>query len=221
MREATELLSNLGRYLVQFDVSSFLQGVGAIWVAVVATLALRTWRKQLHAEKQLAFIDELTDTVHEFILLMAPPTSLLAFAKIGIDAHKGVAFGFEKYENAEAIAYITKNGRSTSERISEKLSAVKPVLGKMQALAVKGQVLGLPDYPRCQNACVMLAWTHDHIEAFSALIGDPNMNWDNPLVQKSLSNLPKFDPERVNNTLQEQNMEFIVFAKQAYEKATR
>lgn len=203
-----------------FDWPALLQGIGAIWVATIATFALSTWRKQLHAEKQLAFIDELTDTIHEFILLMASPTTQLEFAQMGIDAHKGAAFGFEQYDNAEAIAYITKSGRETSERILERLAKVKPVLGRMRALAVKGQVLDLTDYSCCQHACEQLGWTHDHIEAFCGIMSNPHLNWDHPVVQKSLSNLPKFDPKRVRTTLQEQNAEFIKFAKQAYEKAT-
>jgi hypothetical protein len=217
----SDFLTVVGSNLAQVDISSLLQGVGAIWVAIVATAALSTWRKQLHAEKQLTFIDELTDTVHEFILLMASPTSHLGFAKVGIEAHKGAAFGFEKYGNAEAIAYINKSGPNTSDRILKKLALVKPVLGKMQSLVVKGQVLGMPDYSRCQNACAMLAWSHDQIEAFCAIIGDPYLNWEHPDVQKSLSNLSKIDAERINANLQEQNKAFIVFAKKAYEKATR
>ena len=221
MNATVEAFRMLKTYLSELDLSALLQGIGAIWVAVVATIALRTWRKQLHAEKQLAFIDELTDTVHEFILLMASPTTQLEFAQVGIEAHKGVAFGFEQYEHGAAIAYITKAGKDTSARLFESLAKVKPVLGKMRALVVKGQVLGFPDYPRCQNACQLLGWTHDHIEAFAAILANGNLNWENPVVQQSLSSLPKFDPHRVRTTLQEQNAEFIQFAKQAYEKATR
>ena len=86
MTQLSDFLNITGAHLAQVDISSLLQGIGAIWVAVVATAALSTWRKQLYAEKQLSFIDELTDTVHEFILLMASPTSHLRYAKIGIEA---------------------------------------------------------------------------------------------------------------------------------------
>ena len=215
-----EAIRSLGSYVGQLDLSALLQGIGAIWVSVVATIALRAWRKQLHAERQLAFIDVLTDTIHEFILLMASPTSQLEWAQIGIEAHKGAAFGFEKYEHSAAIAYISKAGKETSARLFESLAKVKPVLGKMRALVVKGQVLGFPDYSHCQNACELLGWTHDHIEAFSSILDTRDLNWEHPFVQQSLDSLPKFDPERVRTTLQEQNAEFIRFARQAYKNAT-
>jgi hypothetical protein len=210
------LLTLFGVYWAQI-----LQIVLGIWVAWVATAALSTWKKQLRAQKQLSFIDELTDTVHEFILLMAAPINRLVYAKIGIDAHKGIALEFEQYENAEAIAFIHKDGRGTSERIVADLALVRPVLGKMQALAVKGQVLGLKDYPKCQDACAMLAWSYDQIEAFCAIIGNPNLNWGHPLIQESLGNLSKIDADRINTNLAEQNKKFVEFATMAYANAIR
>lgn len=201
--------------------SSLLQIVVGGWVAGVATLALSTWRKQLLADKQLSFVDDLADTVHEFILLMGTPTHRLRFAKIGIDAHKGAAFGFEQYENAEAIAFINKDGPGTRDKILADLEAVRPVVGKMQSLAVKGQVLRLPDYQKCQNACRMLAWSYGQLEAFCAIIGNPNLNWDHPVVQGSLNKLHEIDADRIDANLREQNIEFIAFAKKAYEVAIR
>lgn len=209
----------IGAHLPQIFL--LLQIIVGIWVATVATLALSTWRKQLRAQKQLSFIDELTDTVHEFILLMAVPTSRLVYAKIGIEAHKGATVGFEQYENAEAIAFINKQGPSTSDRIMADLALVRPMLGKMQSLAVKGQVLGLQDYPKCQNACAMLAWSHGQLQAFCAIIGNPNLNWENAVVQKSLNTLSEINPDRINANLEEQNKVFIEFAKKAYENAIR
>jgi len=209
----------IGAHLAQIFL--LLQLIVGTWLAIVATMALNTWRKQLLVEKQLSFIDELTDTVHEFILLMAAPTSHLRYAKIGIDAHKGAALGFEQYENAEAIAFINKDGPGTSDRIMASLALVRPVLGKMQSLAVKGQVLSLQDYPKCQNACTMLAWSHGQLQAFCAIIGNPNLNWENPLIQKHLNNLSKIDADRINANLTEQSGEFIEFAKKVYENAIR
>lgn len=221
MNKLTEFLNAVSSHMAQLDISSLLAAVGSIWVAVVATAALSTWRKQLHSEKQLTFIDELTDTVHEFILLMAAPVNLLANAKIGIEAHIEVSHGSEKRDNAGTITYIDKCGRSTSERILEKLAPVKPVLGKMQSLVVKGQVFGITDYARCQNACTMLAWSHAQIEAFCRIIGNTHMNWDHPEVQQSLTDLSKINADSINANLQTQNKEYIEFAKKAYESAIK
>ncbi len=207
--------------MAQLDIGTLLVAAGTFWLAWVATAALNTWRKQLHAEKQLTFIDELTDTVHEFILLMAAPVNLLANAKIGIEAHIEVSHGSEKRDNAGTIAYIDKCGRSTSERILEKLALVKPVLGKMQSLVVKGQVFGIADYAQCQNACTMLALSHGQVEAFCWIIGNTNMNWDHPEVQQNLTDLSKINADSISANLQTQNKEYIKFAKNAYESAIK
>ena len=204
------------------QVSSLFQLTVAIWVAYVATEALNTWRKQLRAEKQTSFIDELTDTIHEFIILMASPINSLAIAKMEIEAYKGAAFGFEQYENAEAIAFINKDGPDTSARITADLALVRPVLAKMQSLAVKGQVLGLQDYPACHKACQMLAWSHNQLQVFCSIIGSrSSRNWEHPLVKKNLNTLSEIDADRINANLEEQHRVFIEFAKKAYEKAIR
>jgi hypothetical protein len=204
--------------MAQLDIGALFVAAGTFWLAWVATAALNTWRKQLHAEKQLTFIDELTDTVHEFILLMAAPVNLLANAKTGIEAHKEVLLlNTDKRENSGTIAYIEKYGRSTSDRILEKLAPVKQVLGKMQSLVVKGQVFGIIDYARCQNACTMLAWSHGQVEAFCWIIGNTHMNWDHPEVQQALNNLTKIDADSISANLQIQNRDYIQFAKKAYE----
>lgn len=206
--------------MAQLDIGALFVAAGTFWLAWVATAALNTWRKQLHAEKQLTFIDELTDTVHEFILLMAAPVNLLANAKTGIEAHKEVLLlNTDTRENSGTIAYIEKYGRSTSDRILEKLAPVKPVLGRMQSLVVKGQVFRMLEYARCQNACKMLAWSHDQIEAFCWIIGNANMNWEHLDAQQSLSNLSKINAESIKENLQAQNKEFIEFAIEAYKNA--
>ena len=209
----------IGAHLAQ--ISSFFQLFVGFWIAIVATLALLTWGKQLRAEKRLSFIDELTDTVHEFIILMAVPTSRLRYAKIGIEAHKGAASDFDQYKNAETIAFINNYDRGTSDSILADLALVAPVFAKMQSLAVKGQVLGLQDYSECLNACKMLAWSHGQLQTFCAIIGNPNLNSNNPQVQESLNNLSEIDADCIIANLEEQNRKFIEFAKKAYEKALR
>ncbi len=212
----SNVLSWIGAHWAQ--IISLLQLIVTFWIAFVARSALRTWKKQLRAEKQLSFIDDLTDTVHEFIQLMAAPIQHLVVAKICIEAHKGAASGFEQYENAEMIAFINKDGQGTSDRFAADLARVTPVFAKMQSLAVKGQVLGLQDYSECLNAWEMLAWSHGQLQAFCAIIGNPNLNWNNPQVQESLNNISKIDADRIKTNLEDQNRKFLEFAKKAREK---
>lgn len=175
----------------------------------------------MHAHKQLAFVDELTDTVHEFILLMSAPISQITFAKIGISSYTGNTNDYAKYENPEAIAYIENEGAETSKKILDQLNSVKPVLSKMQSLSTKGQILGIANYSKCMNACNMLQWSHNLVEVFGVIIGSQHMNWEHPEVQKHLLHLIKINPEEIRANLAEQNKEIISFAKGVYESSLK
>jgi len=149
-------------------------------MAIIATIALNTWRKQIKAQKHVNFLDELTDTVHAFILSMSAPVTSLRFAKIAIDAHSYVHKDSADKRNVGAIEFIKKEGKVTRESIQEQLEAVRPILSKMKTLVAKGQILGMKNYFKCQNACNMLEWSYNQIEAFSSIIGNANLNWENP-----------------------------------------
>ena len=59
----------------------------SIVVAITAVLALRTWKYKIRAQNQIQLMDELTDTVHEYIQAMDAPTQTLKFVKIGIETY--------------------------------------------------------------------------------------------------------------------------------------
>jgi hypothetical protein len=214
-----EILQTILKWLAETDWPATLQGIGAIWVALIAQRALSTWRRQLSAQKQIEFIGELTDTVNKFILLMSTPLSQLSFAKMGISSQTGIAFDYEKYENPGAIAFIEREGQKTSKKMLDELSAVQPVLSRMKSLIVKGQVFGMRDYSKCLNASQMLEWSYNQIEAFSVIVGSQNMNWEHPAVQRILENLDAIEPEKIKTNLDNQSKEIILFAKGAYEDA--
>ena len=220
----SDLLRNFLQFLGSMDwpaIAQIAQGVAGIWIAIIATIALNTWRRQIKAQKHIDFIDELTDTIHAFILSMSAPVSSLEFAKIGIDSYAGIHDEHDESEdikNPGAVAFIKKRGKSTREDIREHLDAVRPILSKMKSLVVKGQVLGIKNYSKCQNACSMLEWSYNQIEAFSSIIGDPHLNWNHPDVQQVLDRVLSIDPERIESNLAEQNSEFLLFAREAYDK---
>ena len=119
------------------------------------------------------------------------------------------------------IAFINKDGRGTSDRFVADLALVRPVFAKMQSLAVKGQVLGLQDYSECLHAYEVLALSYGQLQTFFTIIGNPNLDWENPQIQESLNNISKIDADRIETNLKDQNRKFLEFAKKAYEKAIR
>jgi len=130
----SDFLQNLQTYFCKID----WPGVAGIWMAIIATIALNTWRKQIKAQKHVNFLDELTDTVHAFILSMSAPVNSVKFAKIAIDAHSYVHRDSADKRNVGAIEFIKKEGKDTRESIQEQLESVRPILSKMKTLVAKG-----------------------------------------------------------------------------------
>lgn len=188
--------------------------IASIVVAITACLALRTWKYQILAQNQMQFMDELTDTVHEYIQAMDAPTQKLEFVKIGVVAYTETELlkGNDK-KNAGVIQYIEKNGKAESARLSESLGKVQPITSRMISLATKGQVLDFNNYKQCYDACTMLAWSHRQIEAFASLIGDTNLYWENEEVQKTLDKVMTVNTETIKDNLEKQNTAFLEFVK--------
>jgi hypothetical protein len=188
----------------------------SIWVAIVATIALKTWKRQSKAKKQTDFMDEITNCVHEFVTEMSAPTEMLKYIKIGIESHSRAPDLPSGIENPEAVAYIQKHGKEDSKRLIEYLNLCNPSLTKIRSLSAKGQVLGLKNYAECQNACTMLTWQHERIQALCYIIGNPSLNWENPEVQGTLSKVIQLDPEEIRRELGEYNAMFLIFVRENY-----
>lgn len=202
--------------MCEIDWAEIVKIIISVWVATVATLALSTWRRQSKAQRQTDLLDELTNSVHEFLDFMSTPTEMLHHIKIQIESHKAARGLRPDVPFPEAIAYIEKHGKEDSGRLLEYLNSSSPALTKIRSLSAKGQVLGFRKYEKCQRACQILAWQHDKLQAVSVIIGSTSMNWQNPQVQKSLSTLMQIDPDEINSQLQAQNIEFLEFVSDNY-----
>lgn len=213
-----EQLQSIQLFLRDIDWTLIIQGGIGVWMAIIATVALRTWKHQTKAKKQIDFIDDLTDTIHAFILSMSAPIEYIKYAKIGINCHADYHGEPDNIKNPEAVAFIKKEGKSTRLEIKKCLETTRPILSKMRTLEAKGQIFGIEDYTKCQIACRMLGQSYNQIEAFSYVIGNPNLNWENPEVQKTLDSVLSIDPENIRSNLDEQNSQFLLFAKQVYGK---
>jgi len=148
---------------------------------------------------------------------MSAPVSSLKFAKIGIVAYSGTHYAPEDIKNSEVVVFIKERGKDTRKYIQDQLETVRPIVSKMKSLVAKGQILGIKNYSKCQNACNMLEWSFNQIEAFSSIVGKASLNWEHPTVQETLDKVMSIDPEEIEKNLVEQNSQYLLFAKQAYE----
>jgi hypothetical protein len=213
-----EFVSKILQSLYEWNWAEIVKGIASIWVAVVATFALKTWKRQSKAQKQVDFMDDLTDSVHEFINSLAGPIEMVKYIKIGIESYVGMPDLDTEIKNPEAVAYIQRQGKDDSKRLYEYLKACSPALTRIRSLSAKGQVLGLKNYKDCYNACSMLTRQHDRIQALCYMIGSDSLYWKNPKVQEFLSKVIQVDPEEIKKGVEEQNAKFLAFVKENYEK---
>ena len=197
--------------------SSMLTAVASIWVAVIATIALRTWKYKTRAEKHIQFLDGLTDTVHEYIQAMEAPIGVLKYIEIAIKIHSETAsLQHEDAKNAGVISYIEKKGKADQTRLLEYLDKVRPIMSRMLSLATKGQVMGFKNYRQCYVACTMLAWSNGQIGAVAGLIGDAHLNWANEEVQQAIDKVMTVKSHSIKENLEKHNGIFLKFVKQNY-----
>jgi len=216
--QIVEAIKNVSWLTMLPAISTILSAIANICVVIIAYCALHTWKYQTRAQKHMEFIDELTDTVHEYIQAIAAPIQILEFVKIGIQAYSETeSLQGRNIENAGVIVYIEKNGKADQIQLNEYLNKVRPIMSRMNSLAVKGQVLGFDNYKQCYDACTMLAWSCGQLEAFAMLIGMAHLNWQNQEVKQFLDKVMTVDAKTIKENLEKQNSVFLGFVKQTYQ----
>ena len=180
-------MSNIIQHMDKINWIEIVNGLIGIWLAIVATIALKTWKHQSKAQKQTDFLDEITNSLHEFITLMGTPIEMLKFIEIGIESYHSSIDLKKNIENPVVITYIQKHGKEEGQQLFDYLMLCNPSLIKVSSLLVKGQVLDFKNYIECQNACNLITWQYDRIHAFCSIISRPSLNWENPVVQDTLS----------------------------------
>jgi hypothetical protein len=211
-----EFIIKTGTLLNSWNWAEIVKALISIWVATVATLALRTWKRQSKAQKQTEFMDEITEAVHQFIHLMGAPIEMVTYVKIGIESYSGMPNLDKSLKNPEAVAYIQKRGKDDAKKLYEYLKPCAPVLAKIHSLVVKGQVFRLKKYYECQNSCKLLTWQHERIQALCYMIGSEDLNWENPKVEELLGKVIELDSEDIKRQIAEQNVKFLSFVKDNY-----
>jgi len=195
-----------------------IKALAPVATAVIAFLALKNWQRQDKAKREAGFLDAMVEAAHTYIAEMSKPITLLEMAKIGMASHAPPGESGEQAAINGAIAYIQKNGERESKRLLEVLEAAQPSTIKLRSLAAKGQVFKFDGYAKCQNAVAMLTWHFDRIEAFTAVIGSPTWNWENPEVLKHLKVMMAVDPDAMGKSIQENNIALLEFARETYRR---
>lgn len=191
-------------------IATVIGAIATAWLVYIANCALNTWKKQSKAQRQLDFMDQITDAVHELIGLLENPIAVVRVIKIGIESHSGLN---HTTETDAAIEYIKKRGEGTAKQLLEHLQPCKQTLFKVQSLVVKGQIFGLNNYEECRQACDMISRQHDGMWALYTMIGIESWNWENPKVKENLALVLKLDAEEMKQQIDKANVRFIAFVR--------
>jgi len=213
---APEWLTGLGSFFLH-NWAEIVKAALGVWMAIVATLALTTWRRQSSAQRKADLMDELTESVHKFIGLMADPILMVRIVKVGIESYAYYHQLDHSLPNPEAVVYIQNDGREHAKQLSECLNPCMESVSRIASLVVKGQVFGFKNYHECQNACAMLISQYKRIGALRSIIGRTSSNWKNSKVQEVLSKAIALDADEIQKQIEEQHTKFLAFVKENYE----
>ncbi|HTY51360.1 MAG TPA: hypothetical protein VMB48_16865, partial [Steroidobacteraceae bacterium] len=119
-------------------------------------------------------------------------------------------------EVQSAIAFIQKRGQDYGKRLLDALEEMQPSVIQLRSLVAKGQVFGFKDYTQCQSAVATLTWHFDRLEALTALICTPSLNWESPEVAAQLKEVMKIDPDEIRESCRTENVKIIEFFTARY-----
>jgi hypothetical protein len=91
-----------------------------------------------------------------------------------------------------------------------------PTLVEDSFLSGKGASFGFKHYNECQNACAMITWQYERIQALCSIIGSGSLYWKNPKVQETLSKVVSLDPDDIERQIKEQHVKFLIYIKDSY-----
>lgn len=198
--------------LSTMDWPGWITAIATAVIAWTAWRALNTWKAQSKAQKQTDFLDQLTDSVHEFLSAISPAIEMVGMVKIGIESHSRP----EWTEHQATVAYINASGAQDGELLLQYLKPCSHLISKVRSLVTKGQVFGFKDYANCRNACEMILWHHDRIQALYSMIAPRSLNWENQYVQEVLAKVTKVDAAQMKETLSEAHTTLLTFVKDNY-----
>lgn len=217
MYDALEWLLN---GIVGFNWFEFIKALASVLTAIIAFKALQNWQRQDKAKREVEFLDALIEAAHTYITEMSKPITIFEIAKISMNSHVPTSEDGDEVEKEieGAINYIERRGSKDSQSLLNALDAVQSAVIKLKSLVVKGQIFEFSEYAKCQTAIQMLTWHFGRIEAFASVISSPTWNWENPEVRQHLQNVMTIDADEIRESIEENSVIFITFAKDAYKR---
>jgi hypothetical protein len=205
-------------------VSSFgamVGGVATVFAALFAWAALKSWKQQIHVQRQIKFLDDMSEAFNEYSNLIAAPIELIRYSKIAVEGYSFSDMDNTSFAESGLVKYIEKSGYDDADTINHHLSNCVGSLNKIRALTIKGNLMDFEAYQDCYSACDRISKTYPAVQAFSTIVGSKHLNWHNPKVEEQVRKVFSMDPEDLVRTVKNCNNEFIIFAKKKYKLALK
>ena len=205
-------------WLLEVDWLVVVQAVASVATLMVALKALDIWKNQKRTDRKLLLVDEITDAVHEFIVAIATPTQILDFIHIAIDGKKYDRDLETKYKHPQAIRLIETEGRRYSSQLISELSPCRPIVHRLESLLVKAQVFSIDNFDQCDQACRLIIWQYERLNAFYSILSSPNLNWEHPKISESLDKILEITPASIRSHIDENQVIALNFLRDLYAK---
>lgn len=211
-------LVNLQLFLTNLNWPEIAKSVAALVTASVAMMALKNWKRQDKAKREIEFLDSLVDAVHEFITAMAIPLAQFEFERIAMKAREPSSGDDKEY--AGAIAYISENGDQAGAKLMQSLQNIEPSVTLLRSKIAKGQFFNFDGYQDCLTAVQKMTQQYEILSAAAAIIQSKNWNWNIPEIINTISNtILRNNATDMREILKKGNITALDFATKIY-KAT-
>lgn len=195
-----------------------IQSLSGVATLVIAYLALTSWKKQHKSQKITSLLDELTDSIHDFIQSVSVPAQHLQYIHIAIESCQYDVDLDKELEYPETVRYIQKEGRESATRLMDYIRPCSASVHKIKSLVVKAQMFNIENFQDCINACEMITWQYDRLQVVYSILSSNNMNWRHPKVIEHLGHLSDITYEDIQKHLSESQVSYLKFVKASYSR---
>ncbi|WP_411991810.1 hypothetical protein [Agarivorans sp. DSG3-1] len=202
--------------ILAWDWGEMIQVATGVGTLIIAWVAMSTWKKQLKVQKVTGLLDELTDSVHEFIHQVSLPTQQLQYIRIAIKSMQYDMSLNNELKHPRLVRYIEKSGNEAALKLKDNLIPCDSSVHRIRSLIVKAQVFQIEDFDKCSNACLMLVWQYDRLWAIYSMLCSSGMNWEHPDVIKQLDDIDKITHIEIEQALSQHQVKFLEFVKETY-----
>jgi hypothetical protein len=201
--------------IIGFDWEAIIKIIIGVWAVGVATHALNTWKRQAKAERKANILDEITETTYTYINQMYEPTERVRYINIVINSFEEAVV--PNQEHSGKVKYVLEHGKEDAKGLSDSLQHCTASYAKLGALINRAKALGFIDFPVFHQACMNMFLVHRKSASITTIIGNTNLNWENPKVKESLDNLLLLDADGMGQALQTSQKKILEFSRVNYE----